>query len=294
MKLNKLVAGLCVVLAAPSAFADPIYIDVGVDFGGNTNTAAGATTTGLIDELTYIYESNSVVTTTNDALINAGDAISTSGGLDLTSEATLNSSFGTNAVTGFNPVQGLSGPSNNNHGVSWFLSFAITDLMGTLGAGTEINGVPPDNLEINYTSGSITFYYLEDNDSSTNFQLSEVKELFTIDVASSTQDLTGSHVFGNVTSFGAGTVNGIAAADVFNFADVSFGDKLISLIEVKSSIDFNTDNPVAIPGPGGNQFTFEGIHDGSIKFIVPEPASLSVFALGLLGLAGFARRQKTL
>jgi hypothetical protein len=99
MNIKTIVAGILNATTSPLVFADQFYIDIGLNSGGNNNTADGDTT--------------------NDALINADHSIVTNAGLDLTSEATLNSSFGNNIVTGFNPVQGLSGPSNNGYGTDW-------------------------------------------------------------------------------------------------------------------------------------------------------------------------------
>lgn len=125
-----------------------------------------------------------------------------------------------------------------------------------------------------------------------NFQLAQAIELFTISVSGAYQDLTGSHVNGNVTSYEATTVNGVNAGDVFNSYKGCVSDLMDSLVNINAFVGFNTDEPDASAGPGSNQFTFQGLHDGSIKFAIPKPASLSVFAVGLLGLAGFARRRK--
>lgn len=269
-------AGLLFAVAAPSALADQFYIDVGADFGDNGFAQAdGNNTTGWLDEMTYVYQSSTLVT---DADLNgpdAGDAITTTGGFIDGNVPSVS----LNQITGFNPSQSIidpSSPSENGYG-AWGITFQF-ELFGTLGAG----------LTTDFTSGNITFYYYDATMVGTNFT-----ELFTISVTGTQQSVGGPRLTGEVTSVGTDMVNTVVAGDVFNFATGSFGDHLDGFMEIMASVDFNTDpSQVTSVNNGDGTWTLTGQHDGSVSFAVPEPSALAVMALGLLVLAGLGRNRK--
>lgn len=279
MNVKSIFLGAALLASSSTAFADQFYIDVGTDFdpGSPHATAAGVTTTGWLDEMLYEYSSTTVVT---DADVNGpddGDSIVTTGGFIDGDPASL----ATNRVTGFSPgeIAGLPfTPSDNGFG-SWGLTFQF-ELTGSLGPG----------LTTDYNTGSITFYYY---DSSIVADTSLYIELFTINVLTTTNTFGGPSIRGEIASFGPGTVNGVAAEDVFNVKDNSFGSLADDLVQIIAAVDFNTDpSQVTVTNNFDGTFTLTGEHDGSISFAVPEPSSLAVLGLGLLGAAGFGRRRR--
>ena len=263
------------------ATADPIYIDVGSDFGGNTNTAAGSTTTGWLDQLSILYTSASEITDTDgNGFLSAGDTILSTGGI-------LNSSFSglgdlsSNLVNGFEPEQTIfGGPSNNGFGLStgWGLTFGFDDLAGFwTGAGMA------------YTSGTISMYYYDGTMSS----VSDFVRLFDLSVSGGGDTGTATVLAGTLGNFGsASSVNGVDAGDVFNTALGSFEDYtneapnnnvyFAASQDTQPLTGLNFVNGVAAIG---------GTHNGSINFQVPEPTSIAILGLGLLGFAGVRRRK---
>lgn len=72
-------------------------------------------------------------------------------------------------------------------------------------------------------------------------------------------------------------------------ADLSTSDNVISelTVTVQDVVGFSP-----VYGSVGDTQTFEISHDGNMSFDVPEPASVAILGLGLLGFAG-ARRRKS-
>jgi len=282
--MKKLLLASALALTTSVAVADPIYIDIGADFGGNDDFAVDTNTTGWLDQLTLIYQSSSTVVDLDDSFgLSDGDRITTNGGFI---DGQL-SSLGTNIITGFNPKEhAFGGPSDNGYGGSnWGITFQITDLVGTIEGG--------DNQYLSYTSGAISFFYFQTGMTATT----DFIELFTIDVTSSGQTASGSYVQGELGNYGIEDVNGVVAGNVFNTALGGFKEYSESgnLPSVYAYIDYNTEDPVAeLIGFDQDQhaiFAIDGQHDGSIAFNVPEPTSLAILGLGLLGFAASSRKK---
>lgn len=268
-----------------SAAADQFFIDIGSDQGGNANTAAGNTTTGWLDQLSFLYESTSVITDGGVGganVLSVGDTILSSGGIE-------NGNFidptdiGTNLFDGFEPSQTtFGGPSNNGFGfgpLEWGLTFGFDDLMGTWnGSG------------FTYTSGTISMYYYDNTMANT----AGFVRLFDLSVASGGDTGNSTVLNGKLGNFGAlASVNGVDAGDVFNFALGSFGD--LSGPPNNQTVSFNasqdTQPLTGLVFAGGIAST-SGTHNGSMNFAqVPEPTSLAILGLGLLGFAGTRRRK---
>ena len=271
--MKKLLTATLVSLAfAGTASASQFFIDVGVDYDASSTapTAAGGTTTGWKDELAVTYRSDSVVTdTTPDGILSNGDTILSAGG------RVVGNLDGANLVTALTVSETLTGgPSDNGYGDNWELAFRFTDLAGTFSSAAG-NFV--------YQSGNIDWVLID----ATNGVFNEVA-LFTTSISSSTV-LSGNQIFtGTVSNFGTGSVNGVDVGDIFNVAGGSFG----SGSAVSFRIDANTDTttiPTTFASNGGT-FDIGAQHDGSVTFDVPEPASVAILGLGLLGFAASRRK----
>lgn len=269
-----------------SAHADPIFIDVGTDFGGNANKAAGTTTTGWKESLAISYQSASIITdSNNDGVFSIGDTIVSSGGLEV-------GGIGNNQVTALISDELGGGPSNNGYKNDWALTFGFSDFVGTF------NG-----FDFIYSSGTIDFMYY-------NTISGVTTHLFDLVLTGPSASQPGNQVYrGVVDNFAVGLLNGRDASDVFNIMDDG-GDikEFDSLpLDVYFRIAQNTD--------GVNDSTvddinaqFNGVagatadigvfdHNGLLEFdtkdttSVSEPTSLLLSALGLIGLAGASRRR---
>jgi len=270
---------------AGSASADEFYIDIGSDQGGNANTANGATTTGWLEQLSFLYDSTSVITDGGiggDNVLSVGDTILSAGGVNNANFVDPND-VSTNLFNGFEPAQTpFGGPSNNGFGSGtgneWGLTFGFPDLAGTWnGSG------------FNYTSGTISMYYYDN----TMANLAGFIRLFDLQVSSGGDTGNATVLNGQLVNFNAlSSVNGVDAADVFNFALGSFGD--LSGPPNNQTVRFNASQDTQAIGNlqfANGQASLDGSHNGSLNFSVPEPASIAILGLGLLGFAGAKRRK---
>ncbi|MBU1308833.1 MAG: PEP-CTERM sorting domain-containing protein [Gammaproteobacteria bacterium] len=293
IKALALVASL---LAAP-VIAQPIYIDIGANYGGNANKAAGSTTTGLLEELQFNYNSWSTIQDNNGDGIGVGDIITSTGGLKGSGFNNFAGLFGNNSISSFLPQQfGAFGPSNNGYKNGWELSFGFDNLVGVLDA---FGGVQ-------WQSGTISFYATTDvSQCAISNNTNCFTQLFDMEVTSGGNIPSATILSGYLTNFNEiDSINGVLAGDIFNIkpgpTGQSFLDmhKELALKGQQQAFNFKVDqNVAALPAPVSydpvtKTYTLApALHDGSISFSVSEPTSVAVLGLGLLGL-GFSRRNK--
>jgi len=278
-------------LAASSASADSIYIDVGNDYNaGDNGQSVNNNSTGWFDALQFTYDSETEFTDfNNDGVLSAGDTFAANAGMALaTTFGSLNNSRGTNLNGGFFPGGNGFADFGNGAGNGWAITFGITNLTGQVNA----------NGTLGYNTGTISMYFYEFAGilpAATDIS-GDLVHLFDMDITTGFTDGDSTNFNGDISNFGMGNVNGVAAGSVFNIAYGGGPTTFANAAALPGGLFFDISNDTQgslfqnYAAVGGTQ-TVLGQHEGSVAYSVPEPTTLAILGLGLLGFAG-TRRSK--
>lgn len=273
--IRKILGTTVLFLAAGSVNASDFYIDNGANFAADTDTPTKVNdnSTGVKEQMTVKYQSSTDFFFGGNGVLDVGDSIVTQGGLAVGGPAE-------NLVTSLNPGQvGIFGNADNGFNTDWFLSFSFTDLTGT------VNGFDGAFPTVSYTGGTINFLYSDTGANWVNF----------MDLIVTGSALIGGanlDVFGNIdfTTVDGGAPVGLFhdAATGLSFYDIwlAGGSSVLSF-----NIDQNTDPNEAVFSDINGGINIKTNHDGSVEFNVPEPATLALMGIGLIGFGGASRRR---
>lgn len=287
--LNKTFLAGCVLAISMSANADQFYVDLtGPNLGTNDQI------TGLKDQLSFNYDSQTLITLSQAGQVTVGDAIVTTGGLDFTNQTTLNNTFDDNHFSGLLPSSDsegflsdrLSAFADSANLGTWGLSFSF-DLVGEIAAtdGTQVT-------EVSYDSGLIEIFLVE-FDGAGNITATNI---FDLTVTGSEFDNASNFIVKGIVSFSGDEsfTDMFHLNNVFCSGDDSFNalSTCVPPVEVAFMLDQNLDG-VDASFIDENTALIQGDHNGSLEFNanVPEPSILALLGSTLFAF-GAARRRK--
>jgi hypothetical protein len=280
----KLAWGGALLAVAGLAHADPFYLDVGTNYDPTGQGKVCDTCTSLKDQFTITYGSRTVVTDTDGSGgISVGDTTSTVGG--------FNNGLGgvdVNSITSLKPKQVFGTNSDNGFNTNYYITFSFSNLAGL------VTGIAPSGLPIVvYSGGLIQMSILTAaSPNPINFMNIKITTGY-IDGVGTTlngvadftgiSDLTYANLFHSSTY----SCNGSTGFyDIWKNCN-STGDLKINFA---SHFDSDLNHTTVTPNADGTT-TIVSQHNGQASFAIPEPASLALVGLSLVGLAGIRRRK---
>lgn len=288
------VATLASALMLGNAYATDIYVDL---------DDAGLTPTDAIETLNVVYDSHTTINMAEFGLSGSG-SVTTVGGVNAIGE-----DFGFLSSPIFIDEDDLVGCNGSGCGSTNTLISDPNSLASVFGGseyatsgmaltfGVELAG-SFDGLNLNYSSGVLDLFSYDPSDPN----------------ASLTHVFTSTFISGSVLA-GEQRVNTLIAdesevlVDDTFFLDIagtmtSFEDYLLAdpINEIRVAVQqfvnttqLATDIGTALSDPenndGAGTVHVTALHNASLSFDVPEPTSIAILGLGLLGLAGVKRRK---
>jgi hypothetical protein len=265
---------------------------------------------GPLFKLDFSYESQSVVSDVDasyvpgdlTSLLTDGDTITSDGGVSVYTAGAPTIGDFTKTVTGASGFPGAVIGGNfitpnpatnvpNNYGVNdeWVMSLSLDGFSGVFDSSAASG-----NGAFVYNTGTITLFGLYDdvNDASAGgmsngSSFDTLKELHTYTLTS--------HTF---TNGGIGYTFEVTSVVNDYFSDDYTGQTFATSLGQSMTIFGDILQTAAVPQvtsvtPGAPTTFGFGVttHNGAIKYSVPEPASIAILGLGLLGFAGASRRK---
>jgi hypothetical protein len=266
-----------------TAVADQISWDAG--FGASTQSGVQVP---AINEMVFAYNSQSLVTDNGDGVLSIGDTIQSYGGFGANGFNLLPTplsalglgTIGNNNIGSFvpNPF-----PTMDAYGSDYVFTFFFNDLMGTFN-GTDFV----------YNAGTLQFGVMSFNAANTGLTAG-FHNLFDLNVSTGGPQ----NVAGQAKQVFTGTVDNFANGAG---SDFSLRDKTMDEWAALGDIRWSTNQTVSAGFAGFPSapldIVFEnGVavlaanHTGRLSIDVPEPTTLAILGLGLLGFAGARRRN---
>lgn len=270
----KTLAASVMVAASASASASQFYFDNGATYPG-AGTQVNPTSTGVKDYGHYAYDSQTLVNTSVANTLTVGDTVTTYIGVQAASGNITAQSLSSNQFDGL--FVGQPANSNNGLGNNWYFSFTANDLVGSISALTAVGP------QINYTGGTVHLLYSLNGTNTFNFMNLDIKG----SVYNTTNNLA---LVGNIDFTGVDP----AYRNIFRDAKTksSFYDLWASGKGIPLTFELNQNLIAPIPSLIDDKtLKLSGTHAGQLFVNVPEPATLALLGLGLLGLGASSRRK---
>lgn len=272
----KLISGLAMggalAVASGVAMADPFFICA------PAGTGDGCTETILQFGLDWTAQSTYIDLDGNG--VDTGDTVIDTVVANIGPPINLANYYG-----GMSLIPSFLGQDTAGYNQTWQLYFTYT-LYGQV----QSAGVPnPSSILAAYGDGEINIYY--DTTGLPRDPGGADPLVMTIDVTGSGGDIANFLLFGDVTS---------ATAGRFFFPDGTdfnslIGQGMVITARVDTNLDTNQvpalSGTTVIDGVTYNTYTRQATLNGSASFSVPEPMTLGLLGLGLLGM-GFSRRHR--